>query len=179
MQPTSQISTAGLCNGDFAFTADGTGLYYVRPDENHRPSAVWLHRLGRDAGDDRLIWHEADPAYFVSLERQASSDAAGGVILLHLHDHAASEYRLLSACPDDRQQAGEQEETVPCIFSRRQVVSGGNSPRPAAQTFSHLARRSPRAGIPPRRPDAKNRHRQNKDSAQPPIPCLPSKRGNP
>ena len=120
--PTAQISTAGLCNGDFAFTADGTGLYYVRPDENHRPSAVWLHRLGRDAGDDRLIWHEADPAYFVSLERQASSDAAGGVILLHLHDHAASEYRLLSACPDDRQQAGEQEETVPCIFSRRQVV---------------------------------------------------------
>ena len=120
--PTAQISTAGLCNGDFAFTADGTGLYYVRPDENHRPSAVWLHRLGRDAGDDRLIWHEADPAYFVSLERQASSDAAGGVILLHLHDHAASEYRLLSACPDDRQQAGEQEETVACIFSRRQVV---------------------------------------------------------
>ena len=117
---TSQahISQGGDCNGDFAFTACGTGIYYVRPDSDHRPSSVWLHKLGTKAEDDLQIWHEQDPAYFVSLERHASSDQKGGVILLHLHDHAASEYRLLSARPTYRPESRTQEDAVPCIFSR-------------------------------------------------------------
>ena len=116
------ISTGGISNGDFAFTADGTGLYYVRPDADHRPSALWLHRLGTPASADELIWQEDDPAYFVALERLGSSDQAGGVLLLHLHDHAASEYRILSARPADSIGEQPQEDRAPLIFSRNNGV---------------------------------------------------------
>ena len=36
-------------------------------DAEHRPSRVYLHRLGKDTKDDELIYEEADKGFFVIL----------------------------------------------------------------------------------------------------------------
>ena len=37
-----------------------SAFYYVRLDDNHRPSRVYRHRLGTPASDDALVFEEAD-----------------------------------------------------------------------------------------------------------------------
>ena len=79
--------------GDGVWTADDQAFVYTRLDENHRPSKVFLHRLGMPAADDRLIFEEADPGYFVGV---------GGTrdnrwIMISIHDHETSEYRIVPA----------------------------------------------------------------------------------
>lgn len=79
--------------GDGVWTADDKAFVYTRLDENHRPSKVFLHRLGTSATEDRLIFEEADPGYFVGV---------GGTrdnrwIMISIHDHETSEYRIVPA----------------------------------------------------------------------------------
>jgi oligopeptidase B len=77
--------------GSVVWTADGSAFYYVKLDAEHRPSRIYLHRVGTDAGEDRLIYEEPDKGFFISLSRlQAGAFAAisGG-------DHETSEVRLL------------------------------------------------------------------------------------
>lgn len=53
--------------GDGVWTADNTAFFYTRMDENHRPSKVFLHKVGTPASEDRLIFEETDPGFFVSV----------------------------------------------------------------------------------------------------------------
>jgi oligopeptidase B len=73
------------------WTADSTAFYYVRLDDNHRPSRVYRHKLGTPAADDELIYEEADSRFFVSVGRTQS----GRFAEISMDDHQTSESWLI------------------------------------------------------------------------------------
>ncbi|MGI3900559.1 MAG: S9 family peptidase [Janthinobacterium lividum] len=77
--------------GTAVWTADDTAFFYVRLDEDHRASSVWLHRLGSDFAEDRLIYDEPDPTWFVGIEKTRS----GRFAVISIHGHDASEIRVV------------------------------------------------------------------------------------
>ncbi|MFG1477223.1 S9 family peptidase [Xanthobacter sp. V4C-4] len=77
--------------GDLLWTADGTALYYIRRDAEHRPSKVYRHVLGTDPAADALVYEEPDKGFFVSLS-ETQSRAFG---LVSCGDHQTSEVHLL------------------------------------------------------------------------------------
>ncbi len=79
--------------GGVVWAADGGHLFYVRLDENHRPSKVFLHKLGDDPANDRLIYEEEDAGFFVGLGQTRSRR----FIVIDAHDHETSEARLIPA----------------------------------------------------------------------------------
>ena len=44
---------------------DNRNLYYSILDEHHRPVSIHRHTLGDDPADDRLVYQEDDPRFFV------------------------------------------------------------------------------------------------------------------
>lgn len=77
--------------GGVVWTADASAFYYVRLDEEHRPTRVYRHRLGTPAEADELVYEEPDKGFFINIsELQAGAFAAisGG-------DHETSEVHLL------------------------------------------------------------------------------------
>lgn len=92
--------------GSIVWTADARAFYYVRLDEEHRPSRVYLHRLGTSAAEDRLVYEEPDKGFFVNLaELQAGAFGA-----IACGDHETSEVRLLDL---------SDEEARPCLVAAR------------------------------------------------------------
>ncbi len=79
--------------GSGTFNADASGFYYARLDDNHRPSKILFHTLGSDPADDRLVYEEADPGFFMNVFGSRLDDW----ILISIHDHETSEYRILPA----------------------------------------------------------------------------------
>ena len=77
--------------GDAVWTADDSAFFYVKLDEDHRASSVWLHRLGTEAAEDRLIYDEPDPTWFVGISRTRS----GRFAMISIHGHDASEARVI------------------------------------------------------------------------------------
>ena len=55
------------------WTADSSAFYYVRLDDNHRPSRVFATGSARRPTDDVLVYEEADAGLFVI----ARPDAVG------------------------------------------------------------------------------------------------------
>ncbi|WP_011580205.1 MULTISPECIES: S9 family peptidase [Chelativorans] len=80
-------------NGSGTFTADARGFYYTRLDDNHRPSKVFYHAIGADSAQDRLVYEEADPGFFMNVFGSRLDD----FIFISIHDHETSEYRILPA----------------------------------------------------------------------------------
>jgi oligopeptidase B len=83
--------------GSGVWDAGDTGFFYTRLDQNHRPSKVLYHRLGTGTVEDRLIYEETDPGFFMNV---------GGTrdnrwILIGINDHETSEYRILPAARPD------------------------------------------------------------------------------
>jgi oligopeptidase B len=77
--------------GGLVWLADASGFYYVKLDAEHRPSRVFLHRLGTDEKNDELVYEESDKGFFVSLgELQADRFA-----VISTGNHDTSEVRLL------------------------------------------------------------------------------------
>ncbi|HXL67585.1 MAG TPA: S9 family peptidase [Xanthobacteraceae bacterium] len=83
--------------GSVVWTADGSAFYYVRLDDEHRPSRVYLHRLDTPVADDRLIYEEKDKGFFVSVHdlhaRRFAAIAVG--------DNETSEVRLVDLAKPD------------------------------------------------------------------------------
>jgi oligopeptidase B len=79
--------------GGSTFCANNEYLFYIRQDENHRPSKVFRHRLGTDPDDDVLVYEEKDPGFFMSVGKTHS----GALIVIDIHDHQTSEVRVISA----------------------------------------------------------------------------------
>lgn len=77
--------------GGLVWGADGSFLYYVERDENHRPARVRRHVIGTDQAQDALVYAEADAGWFVDCV--ATRSRAFGVIALG--DHETSEAWLL------------------------------------------------------------------------------------
>ena len=57
-----------------AWSADGTWLFYTRPDESVRPFQVWRHRIGSDAVHDVLVHQEDDDHFFLTVHATRSGD---------------------------------------------------------------------------------------------------------
>jgi len=79
--------------GDGVWTASNDAFFYTRVDENHRPSKVFLHRIGTPAEDDVLIYEEEDPGFFVGVGGTRDNKW----VMISIHDHETSEYRLIPA----------------------------------------------------------------------------------
>jgi oligopeptidase B len=77
--------------GGLVWLDDASGFYYVKLDAEHRPSRVYLHRLGKDQTADELVYEEADKGFFVSIGKlQADRFAA-----ISTGDHDTSEIHLV------------------------------------------------------------------------------------
>ncbi|ASY68094.1 S9 family peptidase [Sinorhizobium fredii] len=78
--------------GGGAWAPDGKSFFYTVLDENHRPSRIYHHIVGKPQSDDRLVYEEPDPGFFMSVGGSLLDD----FIYIDIHDHETSEYRLLS-----------------------------------------------------------------------------------
>src|SRR5690606_26198700 len=58
-----------------------------------RPSKVFYHRIGNAQTEDRLIFEEKDPGFFVNVSGSTLND----YIFIDIHDHQTSECWLLPA----------------------------------------------------------------------------------
>ena len=45
-------------DGSAIWSKDCKSLFYVKLDDNHRPTQVWRHRLGTEQADDVLVYEE-------------------------------------------------------------------------------------------------------------------------
>jgi oligopeptidase B len=66
---------ARTCPGS-AWSADSRYLFYLVPDELHRPYQVWRHRVGTAAGADVLVLTENDARFEVELRASRSGELA-------------------------------------------------------------------------------------------------------
>ena len=77
--------------GGLVWLDDASGFYYVKLDAEHRPSRVYLHRLGTAATQDELVYEEADKGFFVSIGKLQADRFA----VISTGDHDTSEVHLL------------------------------------------------------------------------------------
>ena len=94
--------------GDIAWANDCKTLFYIILDENHRPFRVMSHKLGQKSKDDKVVYQEADPGFFVSLKKCQS----GQYIMISAHDHTTTELLLIDA---------NNPETPPNVIAPRQL----------------------------------------------------------
>ena len=77
--------------GDFEWVANSRAIYWVKRDENSRPSAVYYRSL--DSDEDILVYEESDPGFFVSLD----SSRSGEYIFIVTNDHTTTEVRFINS----------------------------------------------------------------------------------
>jgi oligopeptidase B len=78
--------------GGGAWAPDGKSFFYTVLDENHRPSKIFHHVIGTPQSDDRLVYEEKDPGFFMSVGGSLLDD----FIYIDIHDHQTSEYRIIA-----------------------------------------------------------------------------------
>jgi oligopeptidase B len=78
--------------GGGVFSKDATSFFYTRVDENHRPSRLYLHEIGKGA-PDRLVHEETDPGKFLG----AGKTHSGEFIVIDSHDHDTAQAWLVPA----------------------------------------------------------------------------------
>ena len=79
--------------GGGAWTPGADGFFYTALDDGHRPSKIVYHRIGTPQSEDRLVYEETDPGFFMSVGDSRLDD----FIFIDIHDHETSEIRLLRA----------------------------------------------------------------------------------
>ena len=79
--------------GGVVWSSDSRHVFYVRLDENHRPSKLYRHEIGTPAASDVLVHEEKDPGFFMSCGKSQSGDW----IIIDCHDHQTSECWLIPA----------------------------------------------------------------------------------
>jgi oligopeptidase B len=79
--------------GSGEWDATGSGFFYTWLDPNHRPSKIFHHVAGTGQAEDRVIFEEKDPGFFLDVHRGLKGDW----VFISSHDHETSEYRILPA----------------------------------------------------------------------------------
>ncbi|MCZ2203861.1 S9 family peptidase [Bartonella sp. A05] len=79
--------------GQIVWDAKSEGFFYTKMDKNHRPSELYYHRLNTDQSQDKLIFYEDDPGFFLYVSGSKLND----VIYINIHDHETSETWLIPA----------------------------------------------------------------------------------
>ncbi|MCZ2328493.1 S9 family peptidase [Bartonella sp. F02] len=80
-------------SGNVVWDAKSEGFFYTRMDHNHRPSKLYYHKLNTDQSQDKLIFCEDDPGFFLYVSGSKLND----VIYINIHDHETSETWLIPA----------------------------------------------------------------------------------
>ncbi len=83
--------------GGMVWSPDNRSIFYIRLDDNHRPSRVYRHVMETPAADDTLIYEEPDPGFFVSVGKTRS----GRFIVIDCHDHQTSEVHVIDTAAED------------------------------------------------------------------------------
>ncbi len=78
-------------DGGGVFAPDGKSYFYAMMDENHRPSKLYHHIIGTPQSQDRLVYEEKDPAFFMGVSGSSLDD----FIYIGSNDHQTSEVRLI------------------------------------------------------------------------------------
>ena len=86
--------TVADTGGGGVWDASGDGFFYIRLDENHRPSKLFHKSLD---GDEQLIHEETDPGMFMGV----SGSRSNRWIFISVHDHETSEIKILPADKPD------------------------------------------------------------------------------
>lgn len=107
--------------GDIIWDQATPACFYTKLDKNHRPSKVFHHKLGTPEAQDRLIYNEPDPGFFVSIGQTQSRR----FISFNIHDHQTSEIYLIPADhpagqPAAGHLAGGHPAGGPQLIARRQ-----------------------------------------------------------
>jgi oligopeptidase B len=76
-----------------AWSADGSTLFYLTVDEAWRPYRVWRHAIGSAAGDDVVVYEEADERFWVGVELTRSEK----FVVIDAHSKITSEVRVIPA----------------------------------------------------------------------------------
>ncbi|MES0882920.1 S9 family peptidase [Roseibium sp. SCP14] len=92
--------------GGGVFSADSKFVFYVRLDDNHRPSKLFRHEIGTDPANDVLVFEEEDAGFFMGVGKTQS----GETIVIDIHDHETSEVWMIPA---------DQPETPPVLIAPR------------------------------------------------------------
>lgn len=77
--------------GGGVWSACGRYVFYVRLDDNHRPSKLFRHEIGTPTSADVLVYEEADAGFFMGVGKTQS----GRFISIDIHDHETSETWLI------------------------------------------------------------------------------------
>lgn len=77
--------------GSIVWTRDSRAFYYIRLDDNHRPSRVMRHSLGTAPETDVLVFESMDPGHFVGIDETMSGD----FLVISVSDHETSEEWLV------------------------------------------------------------------------------------
>lgn len=85
------IDTIEDTYGDFVWGKNSDVIFWIKRDENARPSAVYQRILGED--EDKLIYEEPDPGFFISIGESPS----GEYIFLQTGGHTSGETRFFPA----------------------------------------------------------------------------------
>ena len=94
-------------DGNMVWSLDGSGFYFIKMDENHRPSSLWFHNINTNERDDYEIYNEKDTGYFLSINQTLNKK----FLILSIHNHETSEVRIID-------QRKEKKELV--LFTKRQ-----------------------------------------------------------
>ena len=89
---------------------DSQTVYYLTMDEAERPCKFWRHKLGTDASQDVLVFHDEDEAYFLFIHKSRDEK----YIFTNHHATRATEMRFLSA--------NEPEGELRILSSRKKGV---------------------------------------------------------
>lgn len=92
--------------GGGVFCADSKFVFYIRLDDNHRPSKLFRHEIGTDPANDVLVYEEKDSGFFMGVGKTQSGDT----ILIDIHDHETSEVWMIPA---------NRPETPPVLIAPR------------------------------------------------------------
>lgn len=79
------------------WAGDSQTLYYLTLDEYHRAYKLFRHKLGTDAKEDRLIYHEADETFALTLQLSRSQ----AYIMLYHYNTISQEMRYLPTSQPD------------------------------------------------------------------------------
>ena len=92
--------------GDIVWSLDNKYIFYVRLDQNHRPTKVFQHKIGSNSEKDLLIYEEKDPSFFCSINLSKTKN----YLFIRTADHETSEYLFINL---------KLNEITPTLFKKR------------------------------------------------------------
>jgi oligopeptidase B len=92
--------------GDIVWSLDNNYIFYVRLDQNHRPTKVFKHKIGSNSEKDLLIYEEKDPSFFCSINLSKTKN----YLFIRTADHETSEYLFINL---------KLNEITPTLFKKR------------------------------------------------------------